>query len=216
MTSFGKNRTLIRIVQVALHVRNISAENLMADAQSYLNAIATNKRLFQNPRPPLSQIRILINELSEACAKASSRGKTGTAVKTASKRALEIKLKTLAQYVEAIANDDPEHAIEIVQTANMRVKKSTRSYKQDFSMKRSKRKGELILSIKKTAERETYRFEISTNPDFPSAWQVVQQSTRAKAVVRGLVSGTRYYARVFRTDKTGTVQVGTVLSLVLA
>jgi hypothetical protein len=216
MPSSEKTPVLIRKVQVVLHIRNISAPNLMQDARLYIDGIARNKKWFPSPIPSLQEIRSQVNALDLACVNAASGTRAAVEAKRIAQRALKNNVLYLANYVESVANAHPDHAAEIVLLSNMHIKNSNRSYKQDFTVTPGKNKGELILTVRKATKRETYRFEISTNPDIPSYWHIIQQNTKSKATARYLTEGILYYARVFRTDKTGTRQIGQVISRVLA
>ena len=70
------------------------------------------------------------------------------------------------------------------------------------------------MTCKSESGRVTFNFEISTDTSNPANWKSVQNKSIAKVTVTGLVSGTRYYGRVLRTDKTGTFQIGTDLSAI--
>ena len=54
------------------------------------------------------------------------------------------------------------------------------------------------IAVRRIAERKrvTYRFQICTDPSLEENWKDAKTSSRAKVVIRELISGTKYYLRV--------------------
>ncbi|HEV7229730.1 MAG TPA: hypothetical protein VGO45_00295 [Bacteroidia bacterium] len=199
-------------VTVVLKLSKKTVAQLIADAKSYEDGISKNATTFPTPNPTLANLNVLITNLELATVAASNRTRGAVAIRNAAKKALENALKILAGYVEAIANANPEHSESIVKMANMALKSRKPTARNDFSMVAGKNAGELIMIAKSEKGRVTFNFEISTDISNPANWKSVQNKSIARTTVTGLVRGTLYYGRVSRTDKTGTYQIGTVLS----
>jgi hypothetical protein len=201
-----------RWVHVSLHMRNITDGRLLFQARAYVASMTDNRTLFPDPVPCLAEISRLIDIFDKACVYAGSRSRDTFPQKEAAKRNLGEAIVFLGKYVSLCANRDPNRALEIISAAGMDLRKHTGYSRPDFSMKCSKNSGELIMRARSVSHRSTLRFEISRQPHIDYSWKVVQQNSRSTAIVHGLEPGTRYYGRVFRTDKTGTHLVGSILS----
>ena len=200
-------------IQVVLHLGSKSASQLITDARSYEDGITKNPTVFPNPDPSLATINTLIANLQATEVTAASRVKGAVQARNAAKKALELGMKAMAFYVEKTANANPDQAQTIAKLANMAIKSHSKRTKNDFTMVQGSNTGEVLMEAKSEKGRVTFNFEISTDISNPANWRSVQNKSVAKALVKGLVSGTRYYGRVSRTDKTGTYQLGQVLSL---
>ncbi len=201
-------------VKVALLLSKKTVAQLIADAKSYVDGISKNAATFPAPSPASATMNALITKLQIDETAAMARTKGAVAVRNASKKALELGMTDLASYVESIANADPANAEAIVKLANMVLRKHTVAVKNNFTMVQGKNAGELVMTCKSEKGRVTFNFEISTDNTNPALWKSVQNKSIAKVTVTGLTSGTRYYGRVLRTDKTGTFQVGSDLNAI--
>jgi hypothetical protein len=200
---------------VALHLRSKSPSQLLVDAKSYEDGISKNPLTFQNPNPSMATLNGLIGNLEGTFVKASSKVNGAVAAKHVAVRALQIGLKTLAVYVESVANKNPDMAEAIAGLANMKLKAHTLANKSAFAIVQGPNSGELIMTAKGKKGNATYNFELSTDISLGANWKSVQNKTVARVVITNLTSGTRYFGRVFRTDKSGTVQLGVVKSYVV-
>jgi hypothetical protein len=201
-------------IKVVLHLSKRTVMQLISDAKSYVDGISKNTATFATPNPSLTTVNVLIAKLATDETAAKARAKGAVAIRNASKKSLELALTDLAAYVESIANADPNNAESIAKLANMSLKAHTPKVKNDFTMAQGNNPGELIMTCKSESGRVTFNFEICTDTSNPANWKSVQNKSIAKVTVTGLVSGTRYYGRVLRTDKTGTFQVGSDLSAI--
>ncbi|HXC05452.1 MAG TPA: hypothetical protein VNZ86_11910 [Bacteroidia bacterium] len=201
-------------IQVVLHLHPKSVAQLIVDTKSYIAGISANAGYFPTPNPAIATVQAEMANLESTAVAAEGRAKGTVAARNAARKTLELALKALAFYVEGIANNDPDHSLAIAKAANMTIKTHTSHQKQDFSVVATKKPGELLLTAKSEKGRVTFLFELSTDISNPANWKTVQASSQAKALIRGLVSGTKYYGRVTMTDKTGQRQIGTVLSAI--
>jgi hypothetical protein len=206
---------LVRKVTVVLNLREKSRLQLIQDARTYVDGLIKNTQWFPYPNPTVLFLQSKINDLVNASLLVPSRAVGTVEQAKVAEKSLQLALRTLAAYVENIANMHPDNALAIVASVNMTTKKTSISKKDDFSAQSGKRTGELILTAKAGRNRFTMNFEISLEPDNPLSWRSVQNKSLASVTAKGLVSGARYYARVFRTDKNGTRQIGTVLDTVV-
>jgi hypothetical protein len=200
---------------VVLNLRKKTVAQLIIDAKAYVAGVTANAVTFPTPSPALSDITPLISNLEASSSVAETHAKGAVPKRDADRAALELKLKDLAHYVEIICRANASNAASIAKMANMALKTRTAPQKQDFVMTALLTPGELLMTAKSEKGRVTFNFELSTDITNPSLWKSVQNRSIAHAKVAGLVSGTRYYGRVSRTDKIGTYQVGQVLSVVI-
>jgi hypothetical protein len=198
---------------VVLKLNGKSIAQVIVDANSYMDGISKNPTRFPSPSPTLADITAAVVKLEASAKTAQSRSRSDVAIRNADLKALENLLKDLAHYVETICKLDINNAEAIAKQANMQLKTHTTPQKQDFVMTALTTTGEILMTAKSEKGRVTFNFELSTDPTNPALWKSVQNKSIAHAKVTGLTSGTRYYGRVFRTDKTGTYQVGQVLNV---
>jgi len=162
----------------------------------------TGNANFPTPSPDLATITTQVNELETASIAAAGGGVDETANMHAKEHVLDLSLKSLAAYVESIANSDPVNAEAIALSSGMDVKSGGTRSAQQFQVESTGNPGEVKLSTR-SADRATFLFQVSTDPVNESSWTSIGQSTRAKMVKTGLVSGVRYYFRVAMIDKNG-------------
>ncbi|MBI4947059.1 MAG: fibronectin type III domain-containing protein [Bacteroidetes bacterium] len=157
---------------------------------------------FTTPVPALAIITTNANNLESAYIAAQGGGVDDTANMHAKEQILDLSLKSLAAYVEGIANANPANAEAIILGAGMEVKTQAIHTARDFHVETTENPGEVKL-ITKFVGRATFIWQMATDPNNESSWQTIGQATQAKLVKTGLTSGTRYYFRVAVIDKDG-------------
>ena len=65
------------------------------------------------------------------------------------------------------------------------------------------RAGELVLRWKAVRRASSYVIEQTTDVQTPASWTRTEMSTKAKAFMDGLTSGTRYWFRVAAVSAAG-------------
>lgn len=173
----------------------------------------TGNSYFPKPKPPLSEISVMTNDLEVAYqlsfhiigATADVHAKLGTLVNS---------LNLLAAYVQKTANEDKEIAGTIINSAGMDVKKTGAKPPKAFNLRRGKNSDTVILNSKASRYRSAaYIYQISVNPRDPNSWTTIYTGTRVKFVYEGLIPGQVYYFRVGVSDKNGMGNWSEVLSI---
>jgi hypothetical protein len=157
---------------------------------------------FSSPMPALETVTGLINDLETAHLAAANGGMEDTAIMRVREQALDLALKTLAAYVESVANANPTEAEVIVLSAGMDVKRKSTAVRNGFVARST---GELGVVMVRTpsVRRATYEFQVTTTPEDEASWKTVQAGTRSKLILKGLTSATRYFFRVRLVNSEG-------------
>jgi hypothetical protein len=199
---------------VALMLSKVSVPQLVADARHYVQSMTGNAN-FPNPSPTLTDVSANATALEAAYAVAQTKVKGSAEQRDVQVRALHLKLKAMATYVEAVANTNPDLADSVIASAGMQEKKPTTKVPHGFSVKLTTKPGEALLTTK-GVKRGAYIYEMSTDPTFaPANWVMIYQGITMKFLKTGLVSGTRYFFRYSTIDKTGQSAWSPVLSVVI-
>ena len=186
---------------IALKFGRLSIPRKIEKAKAIVAAMTGNDN-FATPAPSLDTITSLTKALEEALIAKNTGGVEDTAVMYLREKDLELALKSLAAYVEGIANANSNEAEPIILSAAMEVKQKAVRVKPDFEVKGTDTSGELKVSCR-SSERAAYIFQMSTDPTNELSWVIVQSSTRSKFIQKGLTAGTRYHFRVAVVDKSG-------------
>lgn len=173
----------------------------------------TGNANFTTPSPALTVITANVNALETASIISEGGGVDDTAAMHAKELTFDLSLKSLAAYVEGIANANPLNAEAIILSAGMEVKVPTVHTAKEFNVAATENPGEIKMSTK-AVPRSTCIFQMCMDTSSESNWQTIAQSTRAKFVKSGLTSGTRYYFRVGVIDKNGMSAWSNVLNCI--
>jgi hypothetical protein len=207
-------KTKVKKKMVALMLAKVSVPQLVADARHYVQSMTGNAH-FPNPSPALTDVSTNATALEAAYAVAQTKVKGAAERRDVEVRALHLKLKGLAVYVEGIANTNPDLADTIIASAGMQEKKAAKVTQHVFSVKLGAKPGEVLLSTK-GVKRGVYIYEMSADPNLaPANWTMIYQGITRKFLKTGLVSGTRYFFRYSTIDKTGQSAWSPMLSVVV-
>jgi hypothetical protein len=142
---------------------------------------------FPDPNPSLATVASAITELREAQVTKETRTR-GTAMARNEKLATALGLLTrLKGYVQGVANDNPENAAAIIESAGMSVKKSTAYARPPFSVKQGPTSGSARLMARSAGDRGSHHWQHST--DGGRTWRSAPQTQQGKAVISGFVPG---------------------------
>jgi hypothetical protein len=183
----------MKMTNVVLRLALLSVALKIEKARSIVAGMTGNAH-FSSPVPALDTVNTLTNELEAAQVAALSGGPEDTAHRNVKERELELALKTLAAYVETVANGHPALAEEIVLSAGMTVKKHTAPVVDDFEVKSTGKPGQ--IRVRKRHEPFTFVIvQMTATPGDESTWKTIRSSSRGRFTMSGLTSGTRYYFR---------------------
>jgi hypothetical protein len=189
----------LRKVQVALKApRNASA--LAIYARAVVEAM-TGNRWFPAPVPSLATVMASIESLESAESAALSMTAGLKTVRDEKLRVLSNLLLDLAAYVRSVANEHPDSAPAIVESAGMNVVARTTRPKDPFAIRPGRVSGEVLLIAKAIAKVASYDWEMSKSGR--KTWTRLPPSLQSRTKVSGLVVGTTYLFRMRATTRTG-------------
>lgn len=200
-------------VVVVLKLAKLPIPQKIAKARSIVTSMTGNAS-FTTPSPTLAVITTNINNLEAAYIAAASGGTDDTANMHNKEFLLEVSLKSLAAYVEGIANTNLITAETVALSSGMDVKSPASYSPRGFSVKPTDNPGEVKLSTK-YADRSTYIWQMTHDPSVESSWITIGQATQASFVKGGLTSGSRYYFRVATVGKDGQEPWSNVLNTIV-
>ena len=195
---------------VVLGLARLSVPEKIEKARFIVMSMGGNSN-FPSPSPPINTIATNANALEAASIAAMGGGVDDTANMRSKEVILDLSLKSLAGYVEGIANATPLSAEAIILSAGMDIKGRGVRTKQNFEVSVTKNPGEVKL-IHKGVTRCTYEFQMSTDITSEDNWETIHNSTRGSCLKSGLISGTRYYFRAAVVDKNGQSPWSQVIS----
>jgi hypothetical protein len=184
-----------------LHLGSLTIPRKVEKARSIVIAMTGNAN-FPSPTPALDVINQQANDLEAAQLAAVDGSKQETADMHAKSRQLDLTLKSLAAYVEGIANANPKEAEVIILSAGMDVKQLRTRVREDFEVKSSDAPGEIRVG-KRAESRAAYIIQMTATPEQETSWETVHAGTRGRFTKKGLRSATRYHFRVAVLDKQG-------------
>jgi hypothetical protein len=161
----------------------------------------TGNANFTTPSPTLATITTNVNALETASVAAKGGGPDDTANMHAKEVILDLSLKSLAAYVEGIANASPLNAKAIILSAGMEVRAKGGQPAIDFAVEPTSVGA--VRVMRKAVKRGAYEFQMSTDISNDANWQRIYSGTRGRIEKGGLISGTRYYFRAAAIDKNG-------------
>jgi len=197
------------MARIKLNLRSLSVPEKTARAQQIVRALTGNPN-FPSPHPPLAQVTAAIEELeaaSNAAQAARQEAKARTAAQNAKEEALDQILTQLVAHVESVAGNDDE----LIMSAGLDVRSASgpgrASSAQPISISLTAtagdHDGEIDLSWDTVRGARSYVVQRSPDPPSESTWTHSAISTRSRATVEGLNSGTRYWFRVSAVTPNG-------------
>lgn len=150
---------------------------------------------FLNPLPLLSDIIDAVNDLDTAIIQANEGSRKANIVMHRKEAELARLLSAEGNYVENIANANPETGESIIIGAGMDFKKVHIRKASNFKVKNTEMPGEVKLRTK-YADRAGFIWQYSINPGDDTSWITGSITNKASTIISSLLSGTRYYFRV--------------------
>ena len=170
------------------------SKDLITYAKCIVAALANNPYF---PGVSLVAVMAAIAAL-DAAETAAGTGAHGTAQDRNTKRLkLKLELNHLREYVQLIVETavSVTQAATMIESAGMRVRKSSARVKPALSAKYSKVSGEVILSAKAVRGAKSYYWQFSLDQ---TNWSSAPETTQTSTTIGGLTPGHVYYFR-FRT-----------------
>jgi hypothetical protein len=166
---------------------------------------------FPTPSPALSVISTDANNLETAYLAAQTHAKGTAAPMHAMMKVLELSLRALANYVETIANADPDNAVSIIESAGLSVRKANPAKPRILHVVASG-KGQVTLTCP-TEKLGNYKWEFTTgDPSIEANWKFLAEVRKSKTVQTGLNSTTVYHFREWTFGLKGLGPVSQIVS----
>jgi hypothetical protein len=158
---------------------------LLSDARAIVEAMKGNP-YFLSPSPSLAKVTAAIAALDAAEVATLSRTAGMAQLRNEKRAALVALLVRLKAYVQGVADDDPEHAGEIIESAGMSLKKKNAPAKPTFAVKAGAVAGSVRLVARAAAQDASYQWAWSR--DAGKTWRSAPTTLQAKTVLSGLPS----------------------------
>lgn len=192
--------------KIKLGLNGLTVPELIALAQQITGAMNGNPN-FTTPNPPLTTITDATKALQTAAEEVNAarmESKNKTIIQNQQEDKLQGLLRQLASYVDNISNGDEA----LITSAGMDVQAASSGVGEvgvptGFTATVGDSDGEIDLSWNPVARAQSYVIESS--PDAPPAakWMHQLATTKSKATLTNLTSGTRYWFRVAAIGSQG-------------
>jgi hypothetical protein len=187
---------------------------LLAIARAIAQTMDGNKS-FPNPDPTIATLNTAITDLAnaETAVKAQSRSKSAVTARDQKRAELLTLLEQSKAYVQKMADADPAHGAEIIQSAGMNVRKVPVRTKRVFGVKPGPLSGSVALATGSAGQRASYDWSYSA--DGGKTWQMASPTLQAKTVVTGLQPGVNYEFRYRAVTKSGAAEWSQSLTMMV-
>jgi hypothetical protein len=192
--------------RVRLNLGKLSVTDKIARGRHIVTKLNENAN-FPDPHPPLTEVRVAVDELEEAFGRvqsAKSEVTTRVGAQENAEKKLDQVLTRLSNYVESIAGRDDT----LISSAGMEIRGSRSAATiptapQGLAAAPGEHDGEIILSWKAISNAYSYIIESSFDPATAASWTFVGIATAASKAVANLTSGKRYWFRVKAVGAAG-------------
>lgn len=150
---------------------------------------------------PLAKVQERIEALDVAETEALTLAKGLKAARNAELRRLVSAMDVLKANVQFVADETPEHAAQIIESAGMSVKGRSYPVKEAFSVRPWRVSGTVLLMVVAAAKRASYKWQVSG--DEGQTWKDLGPSLEARKVVPDLVPQKKYWFRYCAVVRTG-------------
>jgi hypothetical protein len=157
---------------------------------------------FPSPVPSLAKVRKAIVALEDAAAVAESKKRGTATARDKLLSALRSLLTRLKAYVQGMADDNPEHAVAMIESAGMSVQPKGQRTIAILAVRRGRVSGEVRLVAKAVAKLATYFWQMSE--DDRATWIDLPKTLQAKTGVKNLEPGHTYWFRFRALTRRGT------------
>ena len=197
-------------IKVKLNLKDKSDSDLLAFAQAHVAAMTGNAN-FTTPLPATTAFAPVLTAYSTALGNfntAQAAAKLATTAKDTARNALEAILTQRGNYVELTATSAADPAA-VVESAGFSVKSSKSpagvpDMVTNLSITAGDNAGELDLQWDPSNGARSYDIQLSPDPVTATSWTAQPSVTKSKAVVMGLTSGAKMWARVRGVGPGGT------------
>jgi hypothetical protein len=159
----------------------------LIDVASAIRLRMTGNAWFPAPDPPLAAVASAVAELGDAEVTTQSRTRGTVAARNERLRTVLDLLTRLKGHVQGVANDNPDHAVAIIESAGMSVKKSTAFVRPPFSAKQGPTSGSAVLMARSAGDRCAHLWQFSI--DGGKTWRSAPRTQQGKTTIPGFTPG---------------------------
>lgn len=202
-------------IVVVLKLEDVSVPVLLERAQ-YIVERTAESSWFPSPSPPLGEVQAAIDALSAAEVRTLTRAPDAVPDRDAKRLVLMTRLDELRGYVNRIANRNPDHCAEIVESAGMYLKRLRGPAPQVWGAWPGSHSGEVDVTAPRAGDRAAYEFQYSL--DGKKTWLPFPQavSTKASATLRGMRPASTVHLRYRVTVKGVTSGWSDPISIIVS
>jgi len=179
----------------------------------YVVTKMTGNPSFPSPNPPLATVSQAIDDLQVAQTASLSRTRGTITVRDEKKRTLVVLMQRLAATVQAAADDQPDQATSIIESAGLAVRSVHTPTTRSFRALRGPVSGAVTLLAAAAADRASYEWQLSI--DGGHTWVLLPVTLRAKTTVTGLTPGSTATFRYRPVTKAGEGEWSQEVSIVV-
>jgi hypothetical protein len=178
---------------VVLGLKGLNPPQVVAQADHYVSMM-TGNAYFQTPMPALADVTKQAQALDHSYLLALTKAKGTHNNMLVERKRMEVVLKSLVVYVEAIANADQENGNKIITSAGMTERKTRINPPRTFTVSPGKAIGSVLLRYP-SSPNAVYVIQMTTDPTNPASWMQIYNDNRCRFTKTGLSSGTKYFFR---------------------
>jgi len=193
--------------RIKLNFKNLTIPEKVAKARQIIASLTANPA-FPTPTPALAVLTAATDSLESNHAEAQTAkqvAKTKTSAQNESEDALNKLMSQVVAYVESVGGDNEE----IVLSAGMDLRSTRTSATEGpaapaaLAATAGDHEGEIDLSWDPVVGARSYIIEKSGDPPTSTGWSHSAVSTKSRATISGLTSGTKYWFRVAAVGTAG-------------
>ena len=194
------------MAKIKINFGNLSIPEKIARARQIVTALTGNAD-FASPQPSLAEVTTTIDGLETAYSDALTarqEAKAKTSAQNQKEDDFNRTISRLASFVESASGGDEAK----IKNVGMDVR-ATPSSSEDLQAPASlaptagDHEGEVDLQWDTVRGAKSYVVEVSADPPTNSSWQHNTVSTKSRATIDGLTSGTKYWFRVAAVGTNG-------------
>ena len=171
----------------------------------------TDNQNFPAPAPPLSEVSTSLDTLKEREELALKGGMGMVKQRNVALRKARNCMNLLTAYVQTTANEQPDQAEAIIESAGMKVGKQRSRTKLPLEARHGDAIGRVVLDAKALPKPVQYRWQMSTDQEI---WTDLPETFKTKTVVDGLVPATVYAFRLRTVTKNGPSEWSSPITII--
>ena len=193
--------------KIKLNLRRLSVPEKLARGREIITALTGNAD-FPAPKPTLATVTTITDDLETAQQEQQAAKRTAvtkTIARNEREDAFDRTFTQLAAHVESVAGDNER----LIMSAGMDTKDASVSSAappdapQLLNITGGDADGEIDLNWEPVDGAKTYQIEQSPDPVTATSWSHADATTKSKATIDGLTSGTRYWFRIAAVGTNG-------------